>query len=80
MIQYCTAIVLNLAFSCAALFCLLQCVTAASGTTVSLDYIADIIWNIDIPLRINESLQVFLIVHSYFQLVRSILIHFCATH
>ena len=69
MIQYCIAIVLNLAFSCAALF--VFCVTAASGTTVLQNYIADIVWNIDISPMINESLQVCLIVHSYFQLARS---------
>ena len=45
--------------------------TAASGTTVLLDYIANIIWNIDIPPMINESSMVCLIVHSYFQLARS---------
>ncbi len=32
------------------------CLTAASGTTVLLDYIANIIWNIDIPPMINKSL------------------------
>ena len=47
------------------------CLTAASGTTVLLDYIANIIWNIDIPPMINKSLQVCLIVDSYFQLARS---------
>jgi hypothetical protein len=44
-------VVLSLAFSYAGdIFCS----TAASGTTVLLDYIANIIWNIDIPPMINE--------------------------
>ena len=47
------------------------CLTAASGTTVLLDFIANIIWNIDIPPMIKKSLKVCLIVHSYFQLARS---------
>ena len=56
------------------------CLTAASGTTVLLDYIANIIWNIDIPPMINKSLYVSLIVHSYFHWhVHSILIIFVPT-
>ena len=47
------------------------CLTAASETTVLLDYIANIIWNIDIPPMINESSMVCLIVHSYFHLAPS---------
>jgi hypothetical protein len=60
MIQCCIAIVLRLAFSCAweseGMFVL--CLTAAPGTKDLLDYhdIANIVWNIDIPPMINESL------------------------
>ena len=48
------AIVLSLAFSCAGDVCLLfDCSIRA---TVLLDYISNIIWNIDIPPMINKSL------------------------
>ena len=47
------------------------CLTTASGTTVLLDYVANTIWNIDIPPMTNKSLKVCLIVHSYFQLACS---------
>jgi hypothetical protein len=33
------------------------CLTAASGTTVLLDYIASIVWNIDIPPMINQVIK-----------------------